>query len=209
LSRSSSVITTARYDLLTSNSTQLDSAFEDIYSNLLEVSRSLNEVFKFARDEPTVEPENIETECPALKPIIVYTSQWLRGSSYQELIQDRQKYVDQKGEEETIDKSIREVMKIVDKDISFVLVKYFGVLTTILEGTEQDVPSWILQFDKMLEMGSMNIAELKLMSKGVDRSVAVDLGIPHDVDDPIQYLHENRDRVPQFYTRHLENQDIF
>ena len=182
--------------------------YEDLYSNLLEVSRHLNEIFKFARDEPKIEPKNIETECPAIEPIIVYTTKWLQGSSYEDLIQNRQEYIKQKGRDETIDESIREVMKIVDKDISFVLVKYFGVLTTILEESEEDVPSWILQFDKMLEMGSMNTAELKLMSEGVDRSVAVDLGIPFEIDNPIQYLQENRDRIPRFYVKHLENQDI-
>lgn len=78
----------------------------------------------------------------------------------------------------------------------------------MLEEIDEDVPNWILQFDKMLEMGSMNVSELKLMSEGVDRSVAVDLGIPIRVDDPIEYLRENRQRVPPFYKRHLENQDI-
>lgn len=182
--------------------------FDDIYSDLLEIAASLNEIFKFTHDESGIKPDHIETECPALKPIIVYASKWLQGNSYQDMIQNRQEYVQKKDREETIDESIREVMKIVDRDICFSLVKYFGVLTTILEDVAEDTPNWILQFDKMLEMGSMNVAELKLMSEGVDRSVAVDLGIPLGVENPVEYLQENRGQVPSFYDRHLENQGI-
>jgi len=40
----------------------------------------------------------------------------------------------------------------------------------------------------MLEMGSMNFGELRLMSKGVDRSVALQLGIPPNVDDVEEFL---------------------
>jgi hypothetical protein len=61
----------------------------------------------------------------------------------------------------------------------------------------------------MLEMGSMNFGELRLMSKGVDRSVALQLGIPPNVDDVEVFLENRRGKIPEFFTRHLESQGVF
>lgn len=182
--------------------------FKDIYDDLLYVSRKMNEVFKFTNDDVSnVHPENIETEYGALEPIIVNATQWLEGKSYQDMIESRRD-ADSVPHDEPIDKSIREVMKIVDNDISFLLVKYFGILTEILEATSADPPEWMFQLDRMLEMGSIHFAELKLMSRGVDRSIAVDLNIPKNVEDPVEFLNENPHLVPDFHRIHLEKQDI-
>ncbi|ELZ77484.1 DEAD/DEAH box helicase domain-containing protein [Haloferax volcanii DSM 14919] len=67
----------------------------------------------------------------------------------------------------------------------------------------------MLRFDQMLEMGSMRYNRIKLMSMGVDRSVAVNLYIPDEVEDVVNYLQENRSSIAPFYQRHLENQGIF
>lgn len=182
--------------------------FYDIYDDLLTVSRNLNKVFKFTNDEEAdIDPKHVETEYGALEPIIVNATQWLQGRSYQDMIESRRE-TDSVPDDEDIDKSIREVMKIVDNDICFLLVKYFGILTTILEEVYDETPEWMLHFDRMLEMGSMNFAELKLMSQGVDRSVAVDLNIPPQVTDPVEYLRENPQVVPNFHEQHLKRQDI-
>jgi len=62
---------------------------------------------------------------------------------------------------------------------------------------------WASNFDQMLEMGSMNFGELRLMSKGVDRSVALQLGIPPNVDDVEEFLENRRGKIPKFFARHL------
>jgi len=61
---------------------------------------------------------------------------------------------------------------------------------------------WASNFDQMLEMGSMNFGELRLMSKGVDRSVALQLGIPPNVDDVEEFLENRRGKIPKFFARH-------
>jgi len=65
---------------------------------------------------------------------------------------------------------------------------------------------WASNFDQMLEMGSMNFGELRLMSKGVDRSVALQLGIPPNVDDVEEFLENRRGKIPKFFARHPESQ---
>jgi len=64
---------------------------------------------------------------------------------------------------------------------------------------------WASNFDQMLEMGSMNFGELRLMSKGVDRSVALQLGIPPNVDDVEEFLENRRGKIPKFFARHLQS----
>lgn len=182
--------------------------FGDLYDDLLSVSRKMNEIFKFTNDDESgVYPEHRETEYGSLEPIIVNATLWLEGKSYQDLIESRRK-TDSDPDNEPIDKSIREVMKMVDNDISFLLVKYFGMLTEILSETSAEPPEWMLHLDRMLEMGSVHFAELKLMSMGVDRSVAVDLNIPENVENPVEFLKENPHLIPNFHRQHLEKQDI-
>ena len=183
--------------------------FKNTYKQLLRVARRLNEIFKFTNDKVAgVDPEHVETEYGALGPIIVNASQWLSGNSYQAMIESRRD-AESVDDDEDIDTSIREVMSIVDNDICFLLVKYFGILISVLERVHEDkMPDWMRHLDQMLEMGSMKIAELELMRQGVDRSVAVDLSIPTTVTDPVKFLKENPHRIPQFHRSHLEKQGI-
>jgi helicase len=183
--------------------------YQDLYSQLREVTENLNKIFKFTRDpDNDVTPEHVETECPKLEPIVINAKKWLQGNSYSDMIEGR-RASSSIPDDEPIDRSIRKTMNLVDQDVCFRLVKYYSILTSILEDTqEEETPDWMFHLDSMLEMGSMNIAELKLMSMGVDRSVAVDLNIPHDVRDPLQYIDENPQYVPDFHRRHLEKQDI-
>jgi helicase len=78
----------------------------------------------------------------------------------------------------------------------------------MLEETDYEMGKWASNFDQMLEMGSMNFGELRLMSKGVDRSVALQLGIPPNVDDVEEFLANRRGKIPKFFARHLESQGV-
>jgi len=46
------------------------------------------------------------------------------------------------------------------------------------------------------------------MSKGVDRSVALQLGIPPNVDDVEEFLENRRGKIPKFFARHPESQGV-
>ncbi|MFP9060943.1 DEAD/DEAH box helicase [Natrialbaceae archaeon A-chndr2] len=177
------------------------------YDQFESITRQLNSIFKFTNDpEIGIKPEIRESENWGIGPIIYAGNEWLRGYNYNSIITGRQEsdVVD----DGDINTSIRKALQTVRTDIRFVLVKYYGILTTLLEHIDTDVPDWMLRFDQMLEMGSMRYNQIKLMSMGVDRSVAVSLRIPDDVDDVTTYLQENSKTIPSFYQRHLQNQGI-
>ena len=176
------------------------------YDKLQYICEELNKIFKFTydRDSGIDPPEN---EAENMIGSIVFTANlWLKGRSYKKMIQNRieSEIVNDGG----VDKSISNLFELVDKDIQFVLVKYFGILSRILEDMEREDTSWMERFDQMLDLGTMDMNEIKLMVKGVDRSVAIDLYIPNNTDDVIEYLNSNRDRIQDFYISHLENQGI-
>lgn len=112
-------------------------------------------------------------------------------------------------EDEGLSKCIRTILDLVNDDVRFILVKYYGMLVDMLEESDYEMGKWASNFDQMLEMGSMNFGELRLMSKGVDRSVALQLGIPPNVDDVEVFLENRRGKIPEFFTRHLESQGVF
>jgi len=176
------------------------------YDKLMRITQQLNQVFKFTKDdEYGIDPPNRETKHGALEPIVVVANQWLRGETYNSMIDSRQANV----EDESLSKCIRAILDLVNDDVRFILVKYYGMLVDMLEETNYEMGMWASNFDQMLEMGSMNFGELRLMSRGVDRSVALQLGIPPNVDDVEEFLENRRGKIPQFFARHLESQGVF
>lgn len=175
------------------------------YDKLMRITQQLNQVFKFTKDdEYGIDPSNRETKHGALEPIVVVANQWLRGETYKSMIDSRQANV----EDEGLSKCIRTILDLVNDDVRFILVKYYGMLVDMLEETDYEMGKWASNFDQMLEMGSMNFGELRLMSKGVDRSVALQLGIPPNVDDVEEFLENRRGKIPKFFARHLESQGV-
>jgi replicative superfamily II helicase len=175
------------------------------YDKLMRITQQLNQVFKFTKDdEYGIDPSNRETKHGALEPIVVVANQWLRGETYNSMIDSRQANV----EDEGLSKCIRTILDLVNDDVRFILVKYYGMLVDMLEETDYEMGKWANNFDQMLEMGSMNFGELRLMSKGVDRSVALQLGIPPNVDDVEEFLANRRGKIPKFFARHLESQGV-
>ncbi|AFO59526.1 DEAD/DEAH box helicase [Natrinema sp. J7-2] len=175
------------------------------YDKLMRITQQLNQVFKFTKDdEYGIDPPNRETKHGALEPIVVVANQWLRGETYHSMIDSRQANV----EDEGLSKCIRTILDLVNDDVRFILVKYYGMLVDILEESDYEMGKWASNFDQMLEMGSMNFGELRLMSKGVDRSVALQLGIPPGVDNVEDFLENRRGKIPEFFTRHLQSQGV-
>jgi len=177
------------------------------YDDFYEVARNLNEVFLFTNDrERDIAPPERETSHGDIQPITITANLWLRGEPYRMMINERQ--TNENIDDGDVDTSIRKVMELINEDVRFVLVKYFRILTDILEEIDAPAGDWMLQFDQMLEMGSIDFNELELMAEGVDRTVVIDLPIPRDVDDVFAYLQENEDRISPFYRDHLQDQDI-
>jgi len=177
------------------------------YDDFLKITRKLNKIFQFSNDYGAdISLEETDVNQKNLPPIVVTANKWLRGDSYRAMIDARQtsKGVD----DEDVNQSIVRVMEIINDDIRFVLVKYYRILTDILEEIDVPVNDWMLQFDQMLELGSIDSNQLELMFMGVDRSVVIDLPIRPDVDDVISYLNANRHLIQDFYIDHLEEYDV-
>lgn len=176
------------------------------YDDLLNLTRELNEIFLFSNDyEKGIRPEDPEVKQDNLVPVVVTAWKWLMGDSYREMIDARQE--SENVDDQDVNQSIMKVMQIINDDVRFVLVKYFRILTDILDEMDEPVNDWILQFDQMLELGSVDSNELELMFMGVDRSVVIDLPIRPEVDDVISFLRANRNLIQDFYINHLEEYD--
>lgn len=184
-----------------------ESRSEYSFEDFRRVTQLLNKIFHFAPDEKTgVEPADPEVSQSKLIRSIVPANQWLRGYSFRDMVDARQK--NEKVPDEKTNVAIRKVLETVNDDVQFVFVKYYRILTDILEDEEVTDSEWMLTFDQMLEMGSLDFNELELMSMSVDRAVVLDLPIPPNVDDVVEYLEENRYRISDFYLDHLEEQDV-
>lgn len=179
-------------------------------SQFSSITKNLNEIFRFVSDherEIELESQNTETKHHRIEAIEHISYQWLKGENYRSMIEKRQKYTSS----ETVNGSINNVIDIVNQDISHVLVKYYRLLTDILEESEKDVGEFMLNFDKRLERGALNTETLKMMSLGIDRSIANDISLPKDLEsleDIEEHLKAKKSNYRELYRRHLSNQGI-
>ena len=177
------------------------------YDDLLEVTRKLNKIFLFSNDyREGVSPEDPEVKQDNLEPVVVTATKWLMGDSYREMVDARQS--SDQVDDKDVNQSIMKVMQIINDDVRFVLVKYYRILTDILEEIDAPINDWMLQFDQMLELGSVDSNQLELMYMGVDRSVVIDLPIRPGVDDVVAFLQANQQLIQDFYIDHLEEYDV-
>ena len=177
------------------------------YDDFLDVTRKLNRIFQFSNDyQKDISLEETEMKQGNLIPVIVTANKWLRGDSYHAMIDARQ--TSNGIDNEDVNQSIMKVMQIINDDVRFVLVKYYRILTDILEEVSAPVNDWMLEFDQMLELGSIDSNQLDLMFMGVDRSVVIDLPIRPGVDDVVSYLRANQHLIQDFYMDHLQEYDV-
>jgi hypothetical protein len=85
----------------------------------------------------------------------------------------------------------------VSTDVGFVTAKYFGVLATILEsivGIDSKPHQTTLAIPAMLELGCRDKTALTLSSACIPRAAVLRVApmIPKDIDDPVQWLSDNR-----------------
>lgn len=110
---------------------------------------------------------------------------WLRNRSYSEIIaEDLNFYANTLGkidinDEKDINTRIKEIMNIQSKIVTFLLVKYFKVLTDILSfcmsEEEKEQHKFTLGLPLMLELGTTESKVIELISSGIHRSVALKL----------------------------------
>ena len=167
------------------------------------VTSRLNTIFHFVEDsEHSIEPAQSESMYSHNLNHLKYTAyHWLNGRSYRELIDLRQDALGKKN----IDSVIKELMRIINDDVRYMLVKYYQILCDIFDSIDSYDNKFMLNFDKRLERGSYESERLRLMDMGIDRSIALDLKTP-DVDDDDEYKNELANQVNSLspiYRRHL------
>ncbi|WP_233565560.1 hypothetical protein, partial [Halorubrum sp. Atlit-26R] len=67
--------------------------------------------------------------------------------------------------------------------------------------------SFMLNFDKMLERGSIQRSQLKMMDMGIDRSIAIEHTPPSD-EDVEEYLTSIASDMEPLYQRHLQSAGV-
>lgn len=122
----------------------------------------------------------------SIRSMCIYGSQWLENKSYKELILEdlrfnarhinAKKRIDMNNEI-TVNERINEVIKIHSTVITYILVKYLKVLNDIISGILGENPDekyrFSLALPTMLELGTTKAPAIQLISRGVNRSVAL------------------------------------
>ncbi|TYA13501.1 DEAD/DEAH box helicase [Paenibacillus faecis] len=183
------------------------------------ICQKLDEVFEIGRE--TYFKHNISNL--SIGSISYFGFRWLQNTGFREIIEDDINFYGNIRKKinpdnvEDINNRIKEVMNIHSKVITFTLVKYFKVLTDILElfFSEDDREKYklTLSLPVMLELGTMDPIMIRMISSGINRSVA--LQIYHEFIkvnnyleiDVINWLYENGEniKIKPIYTKYLKD----
>ncbi len=125
--------------------------------------------------------------------------QWAIGTSIATLIKDRVNYVRREEEPESTSSVIRKLLKLIETEIRFKLVKYFSAFEDVIKHClvekgfeERDAKQ--AAYHTFLEFGSCSTIELSLMSLGFSRFTALRLrrainwGEAEDIEDYLLVL---------------------
>lgn len=116
-----------------------------------------------------------------LRNAVTYVAhQWATGTSMATLIRERVNYVKRENESENTSVIIRQLLKLIETEIRFKLVKYFSAFEDIINlclrdkgFSENDAKQ--APYHTFLEFGSCSPIELSLMSLGFSRFTALRL----------------------------------
>lgn len=191
---------------------------KNMYGQLEEIFYRLDNLFDLSKE--AYHKHRISRSVPQM---ILYAVKWLQNSSYKQLIaSDINFFANHFNEAKRIDKEnkddingkINEVIKVYSTVVTFILVKYFKLLTdilgTILTEEQKEEFSFTLSMPTMLELGTTKSLVLALISGGMPRSIAVKIFhlIPEKHHDaPLEWLktRESLDVKP-VYINYLKRQ---
>ncbi len=175
----------------------------NLRETFFQVTRRLNIIFNFVADpEEGIESTPAEETRAYNFNHLSYTAyHWLSERNYSEMIELRKQALEQ----DNINSVIKELMRIINTDVRYALVKYYKILCDILGEIDDYENYFMLNFDKRLERGSYDSGRLQLMDLGIDRSIALDLDVPEsdDEDELRSSLREQMSQHSPVYRRHL------
>ncbi|SEI21785.1 Helicase conserved C-terminal domain-containing protein [Pseudomonas asplenii] len=131
---------------------------------------------------------------------VTYTAhQWVTGAAISTLIRDRVNHVKRENESANTSAVIRQLLKLIETEIRFKLVKYFSAFEDIIKHCLMDkganeYDSRQAPYHTFLEFGSCSPIELSLMSLGFSRFTALRLrhainwGDAQEIEDYLYFL---------------------
>jgi len=137
---------------------------------------------------------------------VVYVAhQWATGTSIKTLIRERVNYVKKEDESKSTSSIIRSLLKLIETEIRFKLVKYFSAYEDIIkhcliEKGFSEERAKQAAYHTFLEFGSCSHIELSLMSLGFSRFTALKLkstvnwGNAEEIEDYLLVL--SRTNIP-------------
>jgi ribosomal protein S15P/S13E len=188
---------------------EMDFGKRNFYGQFEHVAESLNNSFDIMSEANN----NSNYLNYTIRQIVRDAVPWIRGSSYKVLIERELEGVLEDDLNKKVDSAVRRVTKSINKNVRFLMVKYFKLWADIIKHfmSEEDIDNhkYILNLSNMIEMGTDNPRGLELISKGITRTVALALmkKIPQSysgsLDDWIQI--NARFVLPPLYQKHLRS----
>lgn len=181
----------------------------NFYGQFEQVAESLNNFFDIVSEANS----NNNYSTYTIRQIVRDAVPWIRGSSYKILIERELEGVPEDDVVSKVDSAVRRVTKSINKNVRFLMVKYFKLWSDILKHfmSEEDIEKhkYILNLSNMIEMGTDNPRGLELISKGITRTVALALvkKIPQSYTGSLdEWIQINAKFVlPPLYLKHLRN----
>jgi len=148
------------------------------YWQLATICEKLNEIFNLSSEAYFKHDISL-----SIKSIAYLSYTWVQNKSLKEIILDdlefhanKRKDIDINSEDD-VNIRINEVINVNTKIITFLMVKYFKLLTDILESImtndDKEIFRFTLSIPVMLELGTTEPTVIKLITSGMTRSVAL------------------------------------